>query len=410
MELLPELLIRNSEARAAQDWTVLEKNSIRILQIAFRNGSLDSSSLKSIIQSYLASIIGSGEFLTDLASPEKSQFQAGLAKLLEFLQKRPHYFEDSAELVHAAQEICLLALEPSPPNRNKIGKLLRKLARPDLAIVICNQILDSTRLNYYAMTVLCGAYCDLENFDEAISVAEKALKYTPERDRTYPLTSLVRAHTLKFKKTGDVSEVEKALEYGHLTLDIKVDSVAANVFMAAAIASGISDEISYAKETLSKAEPQLRKVDIEALFQAYQASQALSPSASVVEVVEEYEDDYFTELDSLMDLIAEDHGFTPTVSDLRNMRGLFIRGGWFYQGNPNVPCSACGLFRMHSYRKHFRRYGKDMHYWGLVCEHCKYATDSIDYDKKTFSLISNDLENRFPISLACQECWQAETN
>lgn len=404
MEPLLSLLDQTAHARASQDWSKLESLSVQVLQLAYKGTPVDEKTLKSIIQSYLASIIGTGEFLVNLESRDSSKYQEGLSKLLEFLKKRPHYFESSADLVQAAQEISLLSLDPIPANRNKIGKLLRTLARPDISILVCKQILETTRLNYYSLTVLCGAYCDLQRFDDAIEVADKALKFSPEGGRTYPLTALVRAHTLKFKATGDMAEIELALEYGHKALALRMDSYAANAFVAAAVASGNADEITYAQEVLAKAEPQLRKADIAALFQAYQASQALAPEASVVEVVDEFDEEYFGDFDSLIDLVTREQGFYPVIPDLRNMMSLFVKGGWFYQGLSYSPCPTCEKVAVHAYRKHFKRYGKDMHYWGLVCDECKYATDSVDFDKKAFALISKDLEERFPTAELCHDC------
>jgi tetratricopeptide (TPR) repeat protein len=185
MEPLLSLLDQTAHARASQDWSKLESLSVQVMQLAYKGTPVDEKTLKSIIQSYLASIIGTGEFLVNLESRDSSKYQEGLSKLLEFLKKRPHYFESSADLVQAAQEISLLSLDPIPANRNKIGKLLRTLARPDISILVCKQILETTRLNYYSLTVLCGAYCDLQRFDDAIEVADKALKFSPEGGRTY---------------------------------------------------------------------------------------------------------------------------------------------------------------------------------------------------------------------------------
>ena len=406
MVLIPELLDQAGRARALQDWSKLEEISIEILRLAYRGTPVDEQTLKSVIQSYLSSIIGTGAFLIDLNSKDSSKYQEGLYKLLEFLKKRPHYFETSAELIQSAQEIVLLSLDPITANRNKIGKLLRELARPDIAIQICRQILDTSRLNYYSLTVICGAYCDLGQFDKAIEAAEVALKHSPETSRTYPLTSLVRAHTLKFKSTGDISEIEKALDYGHQALSLRIDSYAANAFVAAAVASSNSDEIAFAEEMLGKEEPELRKADISALFQAYQAKQALAPEAEIVEIIDEYDDAYFAsgDFDTLFDLVESEQVFRPIVPDKRNMFAQFAKGGWFFQGPSFVPCPECKIVAVHAYRKHFVRYGKSMHYWALVCSHCKYATDSVDFDKSSFKLISKDLQDRFPVADLCHEC------
>jgi tetratricopeptide (TPR) repeat protein len=405
MDSLLKLLDRSASARKALNWAELEETSIQVLRLIYQDSKIDQGTLRTTIQNYLSSIIGTGEFLTDLSSKNSAKYEEGLVKLLEFLKNRPHHFASIESTLQAAQEIVLLSLDPIPANRNKIGKHLREIARPDLSILICNQILEQTRLNYYSLTVLCGAYCDLDQFDKAIDVAELALKFSPEQGKTFPLNALVRAHTLKFKATGDITEIENALQYGHASIDLKLDSYAANAFIAAAVASGDEREIDFAKDVLSKAEPQLRQADISALFQAYQAAQALAPAAVVVETIDESTDDaYFGVFDSLFDLVVRDEGFTPSVADARKMQERFSADGWFLQGLSNVPCPACEIVALHSYRKHFKRYGKDMHYWALVCDNCKTATDSIDYDKKAFSFISGDLEENFPVADLCDVC------
>ncbi|CAB5043701.1 unannotated protein [freshwater metagenome] len=405
MELIPALLKQSEIARKFNDWAKLEDISIKIFQTA-NNGSLpDEDSLKKVVQNYLASIVGTGEFLTDLSHGNPEKYQAGLNKLLEFLSQKPHKFSSLDSIVHAAREISLLALDPKPANRNKIGRHLREIARPDIAIVICRQILEKTRLNYYSLTVICGAYCDLGEFDKAIDSAEIALKFQSDSGRTFALNALVRAHTLKFKATGDFSEIDKAISYGHDSIDLKLDSYAANAFIAAAIASMYENEIEYAREVLAQAEPQLKTPDISAIFQAYKTAQALAPTSEVVEVIDEFDDEgYLGSFNSLFDLVGRDEGFTPEVQDLRKMKDRFNQGGWFLQGLCNVPCPKCGTIALHSYRKHFKRYGKDMHYWALVCDFCKTASDSIDYDKKEFTFISGDLEDNFPVIELCNVC------
>jgi tetratricopeptide (TPR) repeat protein len=405
VESLPALLDRSATARAVSDWNRLEEISIQILRLIYRESKVDEATLRSTVQNYLSSIVGTGDFLTDFNSQDSSRYQEGLAKLQIFLKNRHHQFSSVESTLQAAYEISLLSLDPVPANRNKIGRHLREIARPDLSIIICNQILEQTRLNYYALTVLCGAHCDLGQFEKAIEVAQFALKFNPEQSKSYPLNALVRAHTLKFKATGDFSEIEKALEYGHESIEIRIDSYAANAFVAAAVASGDEGEIGFAKEFLSKAEPQLKEADISAIFQAYQAAQMLAPKEVVVETIDEFTDSTsFGFSESLFDLVLRDEGFIPQADDLRNMNARFSADGWFLQGTSVVPCPMCEIVALHSYRKHFKRYGKEMHYWALVCDNCKTATDSIDYEKKAFGLISKDLEENFPISLVCPEC------
>lgn len=405
MESISLLLEQSQESRKSSDWIRLEEISISILQTLFKGNSLKDETLKQVIINYLSSIVGTGDFLTSLSSKDSDKYEEGLAKLNDFLEKKPHLFNSIDPIIQSGREIALLALEPTSQNRNKISKNLRAIARPDLAVIICMQILEVTRLNYYTLTVLCGAYCDLGYFDKAIAVAEKALKHDPGFGKTFVLNSLVRAHTLKFKSNGDFSEINTALEYAHQSIDLKLDSYSANSYMAAAVASMIDHEIENAKAVLAKAEPDLKVADINAMIQSAKAAQALSPNSIGIEIVDELDDDgFFGVFGSLLELVVRDEGFTPEVEDLRQMIPRFKSGGWFLQGLCNIICPKCEKIALHSYRKHFKRYGKEMHYWALVCDVCKTATDSADFDKKQFKSISDDLEKNYPVIELCNHC------
>ena len=404
MHDFPSLLNRSQNARQENDWNELEKISIEILQALFKGDVIPEESLKIVTKNYLSSIIGTAEFLTELSDESMKMYAVGLQKLEDFLKQKPIYHTMMDPIMNPARAIVLLALDPITANRNKIARYLRNIARPDVSIVICNQILEKTRLNYYSLTVLCGAYCDLGFYDHAIEAAHKALKFSPTEDRSYALNALVRAHSLKFKSNGDISEIELALEYGHQSIELKLDSYSANSFVAAAIASGKQTEIEFARNALSKAEPQLNEADLSVLLQAYQVAQAAAPTASIVEEVNEFYEDAWYGFDSLYELVFRDEGFRPTVKDVRHMNTRFESYGWFLQGLCDETCPECGTISLHSYRKHFTRYGKNMHYWALVCDECKTVTDSIDFDKKEFSIISTSLESIFPIADLCSKC------
>jgi tetratricopeptide (TPR) repeat protein len=405
MEDISSLLEQSQAARKSNNWEVLEEISIRILQTLFKGSSLKDETLKQVVINYLSSIVGTGDFLTNLSSKNSDKYKQGLGKLNDFLEKKPHLFNSIDPIIQSGREIALLVLEPTSQNKNKISKNLRVIARPDLAVIICMQILEVTRLNYYSLTVLCGAYCDLGYFDKAIEAAEKALKHDPGLGKSFVLNSLVRAHTLKFKSNGDFSEITNALEYAHQSIDLKLDIYSANAYMAAAVASMINYEIENATTVLAKAEPDLQVADINAIIQSAKAVQALSPNSVGIEIIDELDDDgFFGDFDSLLDLVIRDEGFKPEVEDVRQMVPRFKSGGWFLQGICNVPCPKCEKISLHSYRKHFGRYGKEMHYWGLVCDVCKTATDSKDFEKRYFTFISTDLEKNYPVEELCGQC------
>jgi tetratricopeptide (TPR) repeat protein len=405
MEDISSLLEQSQAARKSNNWEVLEEISIRILQTLFKGSSLKDETLKQVVVNYLSSIVGTGDFLTNLSSKNSDKYKQGLDKLNDFLEKKPHLFNSIDPIIQSGREIALLVLEPTSQNKNKISKNLRVIARPDLAVIICMQILEVTRLNYYSLTVLCGAYCDLGYFDKAIEAAEKALKHDPGLGKSFVLNSLVRAHTLKFKSNGDFLEITNALEYAHQSIDLKLDIYSANAYMAAAVASMINYEIENATTVLAKAEPDLKVADINAIIQSAKAVQALSPNSVGIEIIDELDDDgFFGDFDSLLDLVIRDEGFKPEVEDVRQMVPRFKSGGWFLQGICNVPCPKCEKISLHSYRKHFGRYGKEMHYWGLVCDVCKTATDSKDFEKRYFTFISTDLEKNYPVEELCGQC------
>lgn len=405
MKSLSKLLDLSQVARESGDWVKLEEISITILRGIFSGNVVKEDTLKKIIINYLSSIVGTGDFLLELSDKKSKKYLDGLEKLNQFLTKRPHFYNSIDPIIQSGREIALLALDPTSQNRNKISKNLRKVARPDLAVEICLQILETTRLNYYTLTVLCGAYCDLGNFDSAIEVAQRALKYEPDSGKTFVLNSLVRAHTLKFKSNGDFNEIDFALKFAHESINIKLDAYSANAYIAAAVASTYDHEIQNAKKVLLLAEPELKIADINALIQSAKAIEASTPKSIGIELFDELDDDSFTGgFDSLVDLVLRDEGFIPDIENVRQMIPRFKSGGWFLQGLSNIPCPNCNTIAIHSYRKHFGRYGKEMHYWGLVCDFCKRAIDSQGFDKKYFALISADLEQSFPVAGLCTIC------
>ena len=82
METLGDLLDQCSSSRAKGDWARLEVLSIEILRSIYKEPRIDEGSLKTVLQNYFSSIVGTGDFLTDLHSNDSSRYQEGLRKLL----------------------------------------------------------------------------------------------------------------------------------------------------------------------------------------------------------------------------------------------------------------------------------------------------------------------------------------
>ena len=136
VESISLLLEQSQNSRKSNDWIRLEKISISILQTLFKGNSLKDETLKQVVINYLSSIVGTGNFLTSLSSKDSDKYKQGLEKLNDFLDKKPHLFNSIDPIIQSGREIALLALEPTPQNRNKISKNLRAIARPDLAVII----------------------------------------------------------------------------------------------------------------------------------------------------------------------------------------------------------------------------------------------------------------------------------
>ena len=68
MDSLLKLLDRSASARKALNWAELEETSIQVLRLIYQDSKIDQGTLRTTIQNYLSSIIGTGEFLTDLSS------------------------------------------------------------------------------------------------------------------------------------------------------------------------------------------------------------------------------------------------------------------------------------------------------------------------------------------------------
>ncbi len=72
METLGDLLDQCSSARAVGDWAKLEQLSIEVLRSIYKDANIGEGSLKVVIQNYLSSIVGTGEFLTKLGSQDSA--------------------------------------------------------------------------------------------------------------------------------------------------------------------------------------------------------------------------------------------------------------------------------------------------------------------------------------------------
>jgi hypothetical protein len=108
--------------------------------------------------------------------------------------------------------------------------------------------------------------------------------------------------------------------------------------------------------------------------------------------------------DSLIAICERLFNFTPKVSDDRNQLGRFSTSGWFYQDLAPINCALCGNPGLMVFRKHFKKYAKEMHYWGIVCGSCKTGSDSKVFPKKFIRQLDESLESIRPVSSCCHDC------
>ena len=268
------LLKECESARRSKSWSALERCSLQVLTLA-ETVNMPEKSLIETIKNYLSSILGSGEFISDFNMKSLAHFENGVKNLQFFLEKKPHLHNEVRTLERAANEVRLLSLNPTASNQNKIARSLRTLARPDLSIQIGESLLLLSKKNYYVLTTLCAAYCDNYEFDKAIKSAEIALKYNPIDGQSFALNALTRAYTERFKRDGEITDIERALELANQSLERKVDIFSANSYIAAAVASGREDEIESANNILEKVNPATSIVDEEALIAAYEAASTI---------------------------------------------------------------------------------------------------------------------------------------
>lgn len=108
--------------------------------------------------------------------------------------------------------------------------------------------------------------------------------------------------------------------------------------------------------------------------------------------------------DSLLAICEQLFQFTPYISEERNQFGRFATGGWFYQGISTLKCEFCGNSGLMVFRKHFRKYAREMHYWGIVCKACRVGSDSKIFTKKFVRQLDESIETIQPVKSCCHEC------
>jgi tetratricopeptide (TPR) repeat protein len=234
------LLEEYSSAYMSQQWDALEQIGQRIGLLIGSEFSGTVRDIHEISKAYLGSIIGPGDFLTKSDPELENKFRRSLTFIENYSDGSNIEIKTSlTPLVKSGYEIQLFLTKKQSDTRNKAASALRKLGRPDLAIILTTQQLEITRLNYYSLVIRSAAYSDLSDFSRAIADGEKALKFSPSEKKNFVLVSLARAYINRFKQTGEIGDSEMAFELAERSFKLKPDDYSANIFLKVIFTIGL---------------------------------------------------------------------------------------------------------------------------------------------------------------------------
>lgn len=188
------LLEEYTSAYRSKQWETLEQVGKRIGLLIGGEFVGTVKEIHQISKLYLGTLLGTGDFLMESNLEFEGKFKSGLTVVENYANKSKIEVKTSlTPLVKSGYEIQLFLTKKQSDTRNKAASALRKLARPDLSIVLATQQLEITRLNYYSLVVRAAAYSDLSLFSKAIEDGQKALKFTPSENKYFALGALSRA-------------------------------------------------------------------------------------------------------------------------------------------------------------------------------------------------------------------------
>lgn len=226
------LIQEYTQAYNAKQWEALEKIGQRIGIIIGGEFTGTVQDIRELSRVYLGALLGSGDCLSKKDSELEQLFKHGLTSIENYSKKSKIATETLlTPIIKGAYEIQLFLTKKQSDSRNKAASALRKLSRPDLAVVLTTQQLEITRLNYYSLVVRGAAYSDLSHFSLAIADLQKALKFSPSDKKYFALASLSRAYINRFQQTGEISDSEIAFDLAKNCFELKPDEYSANTFL-----------------------------------------------------------------------------------------------------------------------------------------------------------------------------------
>lgn len=242
-ESLQTLLSKLTMAWNERRWQDVESASLSVLQRA-SSINLERSSLLDVAKRYLGACLSSAD-PGQSVRPDWPGVEQKVRNFEEQCRQSEINWILQSETVQAAHELILLAADPTDSARCKMASCLRKLARPDLAIEIADGVLEHSRLNNYALATKGAALTDLERFDEAIQTLRSALcGYYPDDTLERPLNALSRALRERGKRTGEIQDLQEAVQVAQFAFEYWPSEFSQRTFTAALIEMGDQDTLA----------------------------------------------------------------------------------------------------------------------------------------------------------------------
>ena len=150
--------------------------------------------------------------------------------LASFEKKYPNLGEISKRLDKAfkplVDELLILTTDDDARSLIAISSILRRLERPDLAIIFSRRALSKDGNNAVAMTTLGAALTDVLENQEALSVLTKSLKVNPKSVKAMLATSRCHQEMGNFDQSISIAKTAFQLEPKSLSTALRLISAA----------------------------------------------------------------------------------------------------------------------------------------------------------------------------------------
>ena len=317
------LVEKYNRAYKSQEWTDLQSIGLELGELIGGGFKGTVRDIREISKIYLGSLIGSGDFLTKNDSELEAIFSNGINVIENYIGNAITDVKTSlTSLVKNGYEIQLFLVKKQSDSRNKAASALRKLARPDLAILLTTQQLEITRLNYYSLAVRASAYSDLSSYSKAIIDGQKALKFSPPDKKHFSLVVLAKAYVNRFRQTGEISDAEMAFDLAEKSFRLKPDEYSANTFLNVIYLMGLTGMEELIRELQSVEKTQKYVLDELAIQVAKEVLRNSTATQSVDTWIEEGDALADALFDDWLDLELEDD-FQGEIDDTDQVSDYF---------------------------------------------------------------------------------------